>query len=116
MGIIELEGMEFYAYHGCFKAEQIVGNKFLMHLRMEYDATKASQSDKVEDALNYQIVYEKLQAEMQITSHLLEHVCERILNMLYLNFKEIKHATIKLSKLNPPLGGKMNCVSLTMSR
>lgn len=30
-GIIEIEGMEFFAYHGCFEAEQIVGNKFMVY-------------------------------------------------------------------------------------
>ena len=30
-GIIEIEGMEFYAFHGCFEAEQIVGNKFIVY-------------------------------------------------------------------------------------
>ena len=30
-GIIEIEGMEFFAYHGCFEAEQIVGNKFMFY-------------------------------------------------------------------------------------
>ena len=29
-GIIEIEGMEFFAYHGCFEAEQIVGNRFML--------------------------------------------------------------------------------------
>ena len=28
MGVIELENMEFYAFHGCYKEEQVVGNKF----------------------------------------------------------------------------------------
>ena len=29
MGVIEIEGMKFYAYHGHFKAEQVVGNWFV---------------------------------------------------------------------------------------
>ena len=30
-GILEIEGMEFFAYHGCFEAEQVVGNKFTVY-------------------------------------------------------------------------------------
>lgn len=116
MGIIELEGMEFYAYHGCFKEEQIVGNKFTVYVRMEYDETKAAQSDYIGDALNYQRTYEKIKEQLQIKSHLLEHVCQRILDMLYENFPELQHATVKVSKMNPPMGGQIEKVSLTLSR
>lgn len=116
MGIIELEGMEFYAYHGCFKEEQIVGNKFTVYVRMEYDAKKAAESDSIHDALNYQRAYEKIKEQLQIKSHLLEHVCERILDMLYENFPELQHATVKVSKMNPPMGGQIEKVSLTLSR
>ena len=36
-GIIEIEGMEFFAYHGCFEAEQIVGNKFMVYACLHYN-------------------------------------------------------------------------------
>ena len=29
MALIELDEMEFHAFHGCFKEERIVGNSFL---------------------------------------------------------------------------------------
>ena len=116
MGIIELEGMEFYAYHGCFKEEQIVGSKFVVSLRMEYDETKAAQSDYIGDALNYQHVYEKVKEQLQIKSHLLEHIGNRILDTLYENFPELQYATVKVSKINPPMGGQIEKVSLTLSR
>nr|WP_320117586.1 dihydroneopterin aldolase [uncultured Marinifilum sp.] len=116
MGIIELEGLEFYAYHGCFKEEQIVGNKFTVYVRMEYDAEKAAKSDYINDALNYQRAYEMIKEQLQIKSHLLEHVCNRILDTLYDNFPELKHAKVKVSKMNPPMGGQIEKVSLTLSR
>ena len=116
MGIIELEGMEFYAYHGCFKEEQIVGNKFTVYVRMEYEAEKAAQTDRIGDALNYQRAYEMIKEQLQIKSHLLEHVCERILDSLYNNFEELRYATVKVSKMNPPMGGQIEKVSLTLSR
>ena len=44
MGLIEIEGMEFYAYHGHFKEEQVVGNKFLVNVSIETDCEKAAKS------------------------------------------------------------------------
>ncbi len=116
MGIIELEGMEFYAYHGCFKEEQVVGNPFLVDLRLEADCNMAAKTDQLKDAVNYQKAYQIVKEEMALKSHLLEHIAERILQSLLQKLPQIQKATVKISKINPPLGGRTNRVSVTMSR
>jgi 7,8-dihydroneopterin aldolase/epimerase/oxygenase len=116
MGLIQLEDMEFYAFHGHFKEEQIVGNRFLVNLTLHTSIKKPANSDHLKDALNYQTAYETIKKEMNKKSHLLEHIAGRILNALYDRFDTIDKATIKVSKMNPPVGGKMNCVSVTMEK
>lgn len=116
MGLIEIEGMEFYAYHGHYKEEQIVGNKFLINLKIETDCSKASKSDDIEDAVNYQTAYKIIKTEMQKKSNLLENIAGRILDALYEKFDNTKLITIKVSKMNPPMGGKIKKVSITMTR
>ncbi len=116
MGLIHIEGMEFYAFHGHFKEEQIVGNKFLIDVTLETDMEKPMESDNLKDAVNYQRAYEIVKQEMQKKSHLLEHIAGRILNALYAEIEGIKKATIKVSKINPPVGGRVNSVSVIVSR
>lgn len=116
MGIIEIEGMHFYAYHGHFESEQKVGNEFIVNLKMETDCGPASNSDNLDDALNYQTAYEIVKQEMDIPSHLLEHVAKRILDSLYRSFPALKKAEIKISKMNPPMGGEIKKVSVTLIR
>jgi 7,8-dihydroneopterin aldolase/epimerase/oxygenase len=116
MGLIEIEGMEFYAFHGYFEAEKIVGNRFLVNLAIETDCEKAAQSDRLEDALNYQSVYQMIYEEMQKPSSLLENVAGRILNRLYDEFEIISKAKVKISKMNPPMGGQIEKVSVTLKR
>ena len=41
MGTIELEKMEFFAYHGCYKEEKVVGNYFLVDLKFNTDCNPA---------------------------------------------------------------------------
>ena len=41
MGIISLEGMDFFAYHGCFTEEQIIGTHFIVDLHLETDTSQA---------------------------------------------------------------------------
>ncbi|MBI9067476.1 MAG: dihydroneopterin aldolase [Salinivirgaceae bacterium] len=116
MGIIEIEGMEFYSYHGCFTEEQIVGNKFMVDLRLEADCSKAEISDHINDAVNYQIAYQIIKEEMAKKSHLLENIAYRILQHLFKKLVQIDRARVKVCKVNPPLGGKIQHVSVTLEK
>ena len=116
MGIIRIEEMEFYSFHGHFKEEQIVGNKFLVDLTIETDMDQAKDSDNLKDAVNYQKAYEIVKLQMGEKSHLLEHIAGRILDALYSELEGIKKATVKVSKMNPPMGGKIGSVSVVMEK
>ena len=115
-GIIEIEGMEFFAYHGCFEAEQVVGNKFIVYACLYYACDCPAESDNIGDALSYQTAYEIIAREMMVRSHLLEHVGLRMLNALYDSFPQLTYAKVKISKMNPPLGGQIKGTSVTMEK
>ncbi len=114
MSVISIEGMEFFAYHGCFREEQVIGTKFRCDLFLEVDTTKAEQTDNLIDTVNYQEVYQTLKAEMDVKSKLLEHVGRRILERVKEKFPQVQHVRLKIRKLNPPLGGKMDFVSVEL--
>jgi 7,8-dihydroneopterin aldolase/epimerase/oxygenase len=116
MAHIQIEGMEFYAFHGHFKEEQIVGNRFLVDLTIETDLEKPAESDNLKDAVNYQRAYEIVKSEMEKKSHLLENIAGRILDALYTEMTGINKATVKVSKMNPPVGGKAHSVSVVLSK
>ncbi|MDR2466094.1 MAG: dihydroneopterin aldolase [Prevotellaceae bacterium] len=115
-GTIELENMEFFARHGCGEEERTAGGIFLVSLRIATDAEQASESDNLLDALDYQAAYNIVAREMATPSSLLEHVARRILAALYDELSGIRKATVKVSKLNPPLGGKVEKSSVSLSR
>ena len=110
MGKIILEGMEFFAYHGCYKEEQIIGTKFIVDLQVSVDATAAEESDHLKDTLSYVHLYQVVKKEMEQKSHLLEHVAKRIVDSLKAGFPQVQRIELKISKINPPVGGKMKQV------
>ncbi|MDR1864816.1 MAG: dihydroneopterin aldolase [Bacteroidales bacterium] len=116
MSKIYLEGMEFYAYHGCHGEEQKFGNQFIVDLEITLDTDAAAQSDRLEDALDYARVYELVQQEMNMRSNLLEHVAGRILDRIFSCFPQIRHAEVKVSKLHPPMGGFVRCAAVSQQR
>ena len=112
MALISIEKMEFYAYHGCFEEEQKIGTWFNVDLSLEVDTSKAEESDNIEDTVNYQSVYQVVKEQMMIPSHLLENVARRILDAVGKNFPAVSYAWVKVKKMNPPLGGVMESVSV----
>jgi 7,8-dihydroneopterin aldolase/epimerase/oxygenase len=114
MALIELEEMEFHAYHGCFKEERIVGNKFVVKFSFQLNTSHAEQSDNLNDTVNYQAVYNLVREEMLKPSHLIENVARRILESTFKHFPSIEKAEVKVSKINPALGGKLQSVSVTL--
>lgn len=106
--------MWFYASHGCFEAEQTIGTRFRVDLALQTDTQQAEMSDDLSDTVNYAEVYQVVKREMSIPSHLLEHVARRIVRAVLDAFEAVEEVTVKVSKLNPPLGGKMDSVSVEL--
>ncbi len=115
MAQIALENMEFFAYHGCFSEEQIIGTRFIVDLWIETNTTEAEHSDRLSQTINYQEVFLLVKEQMAVKSKLLEHVGRRILDVLKEKFPEVISAKVKVSKMNPPLGGKIGSVSLFLT-
>lgn len=112
--LVELRGMSFYAYHGCYAEEKITGNRFEVDLKLRPSASSASQTDNIDDALNYQDAYNIVAEQVAITSNLLEHVAQRILSALFSHYTTLEWASVSVAKLAPAMGGNINRVQVTM--
>ncbi len=117
MALISIENMEFYAFHGHYREEQIVGSKFLVSLTIEADLSTPAASDNLKDTVNYYTAYRVVKEEMEKQSKLLENIAKRIIDAIYTHFDGIEKVTVKVSKMNPPMGGgRIEKVSVTLSR
>ena len=105
IGIIELEGMEFKAYHGVLEQEKVRGNEFVVDFRGELDLSAAAESDNLNDTLNYADIYEIVAYEMSIPSELLENVACRILKAIEKQFPQLVSFSVRVSKKRPPVEG-----------
>lgn len=112
---IALEGMSFYAFHGVHPTEREKGNKFKVELSFEADITKAAETDDLAETVNYEDVYELVKQEMAIPSQLLEHIGARILTVIKQNYPTISSIELKISKKKPPVSGKVDHTSVTLT-
>jgi len=118
IGEIKLTEMKFFAFHGVMPQEKQVGNYFVVNLNFSAPLGQAMRTDDLKHTIDYAAVYRIVENEMNIPSHLLEHVAGRILYSLKNHFPQIIHIELSLSKLHPPLGGEVHSatVKLTDSR
>ena len=114
MGIIELEGMEFKAYHGCLEHEKVRGNKFIVDFRGELDLSAAAESDNLNDTINYADIYDMVAEEMSIPSELLENVAGRIVKAIASRFPELDRFSVRVSKSRPPVEGTVQWSRVTL--
>lgn len=113
---IILEDIKIYAYHGVLPEEAIIGNHYVVNLEVHADLEKASQTDDLNDTINYAEINEIIHKEMEIRSQLLEHVIGRIINKIESQFPQITFIKIKLTKTIPPMRGEMKGVSLEFEK
>ena len=113
--IIELKNIRFFAYHGVLPQERVVGNEFMVNVRLEADLSKACQSDNVDDTINYAEVYECVKTEMSRPSKLLENVAFRILQSIKDTFPRITALEVRLAKLSPPIQGDVESAEVVLS-
>ena len=114
MGRIAINDMRFYAHHGCFEQERTIGTNFRVDLVFTTDTSRAELSDNIGDTVSYLDVYQVVKSEMAKPSNLLEHVARRVGEAVLAKFPAVEDVTVAVHKLNPPLGGQMDSVSVTL--
>ena len=113
---VELKGLEFFAHHGVYSAEQKNGNEFLVDLSVEGDFKNAVDHDDLNGTIDYEELYEVIAFEMKTPSKLLEHVAGRILKQIVEKYPEVKAITVAIEKRNPPINGKCKATRVTISK
>ena len=101
---IFLDEVRFHAFHGVMPQERAVGADFTVSLRVEYDFTKAAESDDLADTISYADLFHVMKREMLIPSQLLEHVAVRIVKAVAARWPKVEKIDIRLAKDNPPMG------------
>ena len=115
-GRIALEGLEFHAFHGVYPHERESGNWFEVDIAVETDFSAAAVSDNISGTVDYEVLYRIVKAEMEKPSKLLETVAEKIISDVLDQLKAVASVELKISKINPPIGGKCKKAVVSISK
>ncbi len=107
MAIIALEGMEFRAHIGYYQEERKLKGRFVVDVYVECGVKGAAEKDDLKGTVNYENLYQIADTVMKEGCDLLEYAAERIILQIGDRFDEVENALVRVSKLNPPLPGKV---------
>ncbi len=114
MGTITLKNIRTYSYHGCLIEEEKIGSDYSVDLEIKTDLKKSCLSDDLKDTVDYVVLNKIVVEEMAIRAHLLEHVGQRIITRIFKEIPTITRIVLAVSKLNPPIGGDVEAVTITL--
>ena len=114
MGTIKLQNIRTFSFHGCLEEEALIGSDYRVDLEIKTDLRKSSVSDELKDTVDYVLLNKIIVEEMAIRSKLLEHVAHRIIARVFSEIPSVSRILLSVSKLNPPIGGDVEAVTIEM--
>ncbi|WP_136669148.1 dihydroneopterin aldolase [Flavobacterium sp. H122] len=116
MGVIKLKNIRTFSYHGCLVEESKIGSNYRVDLEIEADLSTSAVSDKLADTVDYVHLNRIVVEEMAIRSELLEHAAKRIVDRTLKELILVNRVEVEVSKLNPPIGGDVEEVTIILSK
>jgi len=112
-----LKDLRFFAFHGLYEGEKVLGNDFLVNLEIGY-TPKQFPVQHIEDTIDYAAVYQLVKSRMNIPTPLLETLVSDIAREILAQFSLSDYVRITIEKMRPPVPqftGSLG-VSLTLNR
>ena len=112
MNTIQVYGIRSYAFHGCLKEETNIGGNYIIDIDIDYNFTESAKNDDLSQTIDYVKIKEIVISEMNVASKLIETVAYRILNSIKQKHPSIEKCKVVLKKINPPIDGDVDYVSV----
>ncbi|MEG1377673.1 MAG: dihydroneopterin aldolase [Myroides sp.] len=114
MGIIRLTNIRVFTNHGCLIEEAKIGSEYRVDLEIKADLRKSAETDELADTVDYVHLNRIVVEEMAIRSKLLEHVAKRIVVRVFDELPMVSRILLEVSKINPPIGGDVQQVTIVV--
>jgi dihydroneopterin aldolase len=111
MGLITLEGIRVFAYHGHLPEEATLGGHFIVNVSVETDSLEVEQSDNLKDTVDYVKIIEIVKQQMAIRADMIEAPSRRIVNEILL-LKKVLKVKVEVEKKQVPIDACFDKISV----
>src|ERR1700733_6345297 len=112
---INLTNAEFFAYHGYYPEEQLLGGRFLVDIAVSFVPQNILSDDELTNTVNYEQLYVIACEEMKHTRKLIETVAQSIFNRIRHKYPFAKNIKVSLKNINPGMKGKVGHSSVVIT-
>jgi len=112
MGLITVEGIRVFAYHGHLPEEAVLGGHFIVNVWVEADTVEVEKTDDLNHTVDYVKIIAIVKEKMAIRSNMIEHSARRIVDGI-LPLNKVKKVTVEVEKVLPPIDATFDKISVT---
>ena len=112
MGLITVEGIRVFAYHGHLPEEEKLGGHFMVNVWVTADTSEVEKTDDLNDTLDYVKIIEIVKEQMAIRSNMIEHPAKRIVDAI-LPLDKVQKVKVEVEKIQPPIDAAFDKISVT---
>ena len=112
MGLISIEGIRVFAYHGHLPEESILGGHFKVSVWVTADTQEVEKTDSLNHTVDYVRIIDIVKEQMAIRSNMIEHPAKRIADAILL-LKKVKKVKVEVEKIQPPIEASFDKISVT---
>ena len=113
MGLITVEGIRVFAYHGHLPEEEKLGGHFMVNVWVTTDTTEVEKTDDLSDTVDYVKIIEIVKKQMAIRSNMIEHPARRIADTI-LPLNKVQKVKVEVQKIAPPIDAVFDKISVTI--
>ena len=111
MGLITVEGIRVFAYHGHLEEESILGGNFIVNVWVEADTSEVEKTDALNDTVDYVRIIEIVKEQMGIRANMIEVPAKRIVEAI-LPLNKVQKVKVELEKIQPPIDATFDKISV----
>jgi dihydroneopterin aldolase len=112
MNCIKVHGIRTFSFHGCLEEEEIIGGNYIVNVEVDCDFKTAALEDDLSKTIDYVAIKEIVVKQMSIRNKLIESVAYNIVHEIKENFSTANKCRIEIKKINPPIDGDIDYVSV----
>ena len=113
MGLITVEGIRVFAYHGHLPEEKKLGGHFIVSVWVTANTSEVERTDDLSDTVDYVKIIDTVKAQMKIRSKMIEHPAKRIVDVI-LSLDKVQKVKVEVEKIQPPISATFDKISVTI--
>ena len=112
MGLITVEGIRVFAYHGHLPEEAKLGGHFIVNVWVTVNTSEVEKTDDLNHTVDYVKIIEIVHKKMSVRANMIEVPAQRIVDAI-LPLHKVQKVKVEVEKIQPPIDATFNKISVT---